>query len=67
MDDRFVVVYKGLKIRSDMFVSQDDIRALNGMGTNLVCENCGGYIYTMCFKGTNHCSENCRKDLEKTA
>ena len=29
------------------------------------CSNCGKQIKVMCFLGTDHCSENCRKDLEK--
>lgn len=29
-----------------------------------VCENCGGPINVMCFKGTSACSELCRKALE---
>ena len=29
------------------------------------CSNCGRQIKVMCFLGTDHCSENCRKDLEK--
>lgn len=30
-----------------------------------ICHNCGAPIITMVFQGTDHCSENCRKDLEK--
>ncbi len=30
---------------------------------NTGCENCGNEIKTMCFLGTDHCSEACRQDL----
>ena len=29
------------------------------------CGNCGNKIKVMCFIGTNHCSENCRKTLQE--
>lgn len=44
-----------------MFMKPNEIRKL--LHLREICANCGGYIRTMCFQGTNHCSENCRKDL----
>lgn len=29
-----------------------------------LCKNCGNEILVMCFKGTDWCSDNCRKALK---
>ena len=58
-DPRFIVLYKGLKIRSDMFPTPNQFREQNGMEP--LCRFCAGRIRMMVMKGTGYCCENHRE------
>lgn len=58
-------ILRGVEQMKSIAPSPNEIRKSLGLSSG--CDNCSKPIRTMCFKGTNHCSENCRKDLLKEA
>lgn len=46
-------------------LSDQLLSKMRPLGLKLFCENCGKRIKVMAFQGTDYCSNDCRKELEK--